>query len=273
MGKTVTISFGNVAENTYGQEKIGQEGYPGFDYKKLKLAARYAKKKYGCDYYLYDLRKLLLDDYDAPEAYVLVIKGLFKDLKKDAKKAFSKNEEKIEEDVIKTVGWDMKEYSTRFGRLNNLRARYKLCFSSTMEKIKRKPKYEKGKGTIYNMKNLPILNSMYIIVKDIVDYSFQDDVELHAEGNYYYDSDKTYIGPHRDRERALTVLCRFMKRMDSHFAWYYGTQRISNIATFSNIEAGDVYIMTEFACGNQVHGKLSVKHAAGDIKLVRKAFK
>ena len=27
---------------------------------------------------IFDLRKLLLDDYDAPEAYVLVIKGLFK---------------------------------------------------------------------------------------------------------------------------------------------------------------------------------------------------
>ena len=44
MGKTVTISFGNVAENTYGQEKIGQEGCQDLIIK-IKTSSEICKEK------------------------------------------------------------------------------------------------------------------------------------------------------------------------------------------------------------------------------------
>lgn len=269
--KGITISFGNRAENSYSMNAIGESDHNGFEYKDLKRAANYIKNAYGFNYKLYDLRQCFKNSRninELPKAHILVVKGIFKAYSKQFFKSLSKDKEKIKNNTINSVEWDKHEYSRYTKNVCNLRARYKLCFSNLISSAKREAKYEKKDGTIYKIDCFPIMNIIYLIVKDILYSVFGEDVEIHAEGNYYYDLSKTYIGMHRDRERSLTIGCRFGESFPMFFGWYKGSTLISDIFSLSNIENGDLYIMCNFACGNLVKNQLYLKHGAGNRKYV-----
>lgn len=255
---------------------IGDTDHEGFDYEALKKTAKYVKTVYGVKYKLYDLRQCFkkqselnnVDFGSLPPAYVLVLKGLLKHECRPLRKSLLKDKEKIENKVIKSVKWDKQEYSRYTKGICNLHARYKLCFSNSISNTRQNPDYINGNGTVYKIERYPVLNLVYLKIKDILFNVFNEDVDLHAEGNYYYDLDSTYIGMHRDRERSLTIGCRFGDGFPMYFAWYNGSQQITDIFTISDIKEGDVYIMSKYACGNITSGSISVKHGAGSRKKV-----
>lgn len=261
--KGITISFGNVCENSYTMEKYGNPDVEGFDFKKMKRMEMILKER-GLQTEFYTLNRYF--EHEFPGSYILVIRNLFSHLEDEAQECFVSEEEVIENNVIKKVRWDKHEYSRYTKGVVNLQARYKLCFPNRMQETKINPDYENKRGTLYNMNRIIVLKTMHDYIDSLLRECCEQEIVLFAEGNYYYDLSKTYIGFHRDNERAFTIACRFGDPFPMYFALYNGSSRISDIMRI-NLNSGDVYIMSEYACGNKNKGKMYVKHAAGILKI------
>ena len=226
--KGVTISFGNVCENSYTMEEVELNVTP-------------------------------------PKAYVLVFRGVFSNIEKKITKSLTWDEEVVKDDEILAVEWDKEEYSKYTNGPVNSRARYKLCFAPSMKKLKRPSDIPNRKGTVYSIDNFPLLKNMHDVMSEMVEYMYGKEIQLFVEGNYYYNLDKTYIEFHRDKERALTIACRFGDSFPALFAWYVGSQRISKVFNLE-LNSGDIYLMSEYATGNRIgEAGLAVKHAAGKV--------
>lgn len=145
----------------------------------------------------------------------------------------------------------------------NKKARHNLCFAD----FSQKPDYEQGKGRVYNFSDLPHLNALRSKLTEITGVN-----GLVCEGNYYYDTSKTYIQFHGDKERKVTIGARLGDSFNLYFQWYYQSKKVGNLATFE-LEDGDMYFMSEKALGNdwKTRNKYTVRHAASkDPRLVVK---
>lgn len=249
--KTFSLTFGDVAENHKGMQKLGNLSEHGFNYKDLARAKRVFESK-GCKCTLLKLHWLLDDENIQTQnpAYILIVKNVVNVLLDDHNGANLLFEE---QDVLEK---DTKAFM--YGRVVNKHARHNLCFSEEHQE----PRYEEGKGRVYAFNEVPLLNT---IREKLGEFLGEKAVNLQAEGNYYYDVNKCGIGFHGDSERKKVVAIRLGATIPLCYAWYNQNKNISDVMRINSIEHGDMYIMSEKATGFDWKSKTkyTLRHSAG----------
>ena len=117
---TITLTFGDVGENHKGMQKIGNmvEKGDGFNLTDLKEIKK-KFKKLNCECELYYLNKELIEDEEADDAHVLVIRNAIQNILKDTKYTY---DELLTEQL--NLEYDKKAFM--YGRVVNKNARYNL---------------------------------------------------------------------------------------------------------------------------------------------------
>lgn len=249
MTKTFTITFGDVAENHAGMEKIGMEANGGFSHDNLLKFQKFFNEN-GIETELYHLNDLLHnneDEKDNEDAYLLIArKGLQCLLDNDPESvdAFYEEQDHLEKDTKAKMR----------GRVVNKQARHNLCFADFSQEAD----FERGKGTIVDFSTLPYLSMVRFSLKNLTGF------ELFAEGNYYYDISKCGIGYHGDGERRIVVGIRVGENMPLHFRWYHKFNVVSPTMKLM-LGQGDVYFMSDKTTGNdwKKSSKYTLRHSAG----------
>jgi len=246
---TITLTFSECVENQKGMEMIGKKAEKGFTNKDLeKIKEKLNKEKYVCE--LINLNDEIKNEDDADEtekASLLIIRNAI---------SFA-DELKKEQDTL-----DVDKKALMRKRVVNKKARYNLCFSD----ISQEPNYEKGKGRIYSFDELPFLKRLREEMFSFLENKKAEN--LKAEGNYYYDVNKCYIGWHGDTERSKVIGVRLGSSFPLSYNWYRKSKRVGNVIS-RVLNHGDMYIMSEKAVGNDWLKKntLTLRHSAGILSL------
>lgn len=250
---TITLTFGECAENFAGMEKIGEKSNIGFSFEDLMRIYNLFPDKAE----IYDLKSFLPPTMVQVESpYLLIIRNPFPEVADNLISTLSNQESVDNENNISGVEWDKHKFM--FGKVVNSHARYNLCFSDLMEHFKILPDYAQKRGTVYNYKKIPALLWLHNFISANLPGPF------FVEGNNYYNTSECYISMHRDRERRKTVGYRLGDTFPLMFRWYHGTMQVSQIQTFM-LNHGDLYIMSSLSNGHDKDKKsgLYLKHAAG----------
>lgn len=256
--EAATITFGDVAENHVGMQKVGIMSQNGFfleDLLKIILWCNNNNTKYS----LIDLTEYLPElekNKQELKAYVLHIKNGVNKFMNDntySNKLFEE-QNKLEKD----------KKAFMYGRVVNKHARHNLCFGEEDQE----PNYEEGKGRVYGFNNIQYLSNIRNKLEEIIGEKAK---QLQAEGNYYFDTNKCGIGYHGDAERKKVIAIRLGKIIPLTYIWYKNNEAQSNIIEIKNIEHGDIYIMSEKATGFDWKKKsiYTLRHAAGSEKYTR----
>ncbi len=245
--ETITLTFGDCAENHRGMQAIGEMAKSGLLLEELQATQVWfemAGKK--CE--MVDLREMLDDDVreQAEPAFLLIVRGGCDVLGATAEELYAEQ---------KDLTWDSKAFM--YGRVVNKKARHNLCYSDFSQDAD----YESGKGTVIPFTELPKLAS---IRKSLGDITGKKITGLQCEGNRYYDIKKTYIGFHGDTERRIVVAIRLGADFPIHYQWYQKSEPIGKLFT-TILRNGDVYYMSEKAVGFdwKKKTKMTLRHAAG----------
>lgn len=256
MPETVTLTFGESAENHKGMQMIGKLASTGLSPQELEdIRTRYETLGFKCDLYNLDTLPILatLNDDLARD------QNKNKLIRKDArllviKKAITNASELYKEQL--QFPRDTK--ALMYGRVVNKRARHNLCFSD----FDQVADYANGKGTVINFTRTPLLAAIRKALPKIT--GLDKLAGLQCEANYYYDISKTYIGWHGDTERKIVVGVRLGATFPLHYQWYYKGAPFSDKFTVQ-LEDGDMYFMSDKATGNDwKHSSIpTLRHAAG----------
>ncbi len=247
---TITITYGESVENHVGNQQIGMKAVSGISTAQLDII-RQKMEKEGHTCIVHNLIDLLSDEdkIGATPATVLVVKNFVgKHFKDDTESAKMLTE-------LKNLNWDSKALMR--GRVVNKHARHNLCFAD----FNQEPDYDNGKGRVYDFKGLTKLASIRKYLAGLLG------VNLNAEGNYYYDTKKCYIGMHGDQERRVVIGVRFGETFPLHYQWYHKSTAIGKPYEIK-LDGGDLYIMSDKATGNdwKCRSIKTLRHAAGDPK-------
>ena len=185
--KTFSLTFGDVAENHKGMQKIGTLSNNGFNLDDINKMKIWFESK-GCKCTIINLHWLLEDEklqQDNP-AYLLKVKNAVNALLDDenGKNALYKEQDELEKDTKAFM----------YGRVVNKHARHNLCFGEAHQA----PNYEEGMGTVYAFDEVPHLKQIRYKLGEIIG---EKGTNLQAEGNYYYDVKKCGIGFHGDKNQ------------------------------------------------------------------------
>lgn len=248
--QTFTITFCESAENHVGNQRLGDRANSGFSEKELLKAKKWFEKK-GKTCQIYHLNNLI-DYEEAEDAFLLVVKdGLDSLLGKN----YTKDEFFSEQDAL-----EKDKKCLMRGRVVNKHARHNLCFADSSQN----PDYSSGKGTVVSFSDVPILSK----VRNNLPRAFGEKAkDFLAEGNYYYDVEKCYIGFHGDSERKKVVGVRTGEEFPLYFQWYYKTEKVGELLEVL-LEHGDVYAFSEKAVGTdwKKRNTYTLRHAAGSKK-------
>lgn len=244
-GSTITITFGDRAENHTGMQIIGEDAKEGFSNEDL-VTIYYNLVKFGMKPQFYDLQKILPGPSveQSRKASIIVIPNMID--AEEAKEMFSE---------LVDLDWDKKAFMR--GRVVNKKARYNLIFSDCDQE----PEYQTGKGRIINIQRTPLLQRMQ---KRLPSLFGEKASNLVAEGNYYYDNKICGIGYHGDAERKITIGLRLGNRLPLYFRWYQKGKPCSPEAQIM-INSGSLYIMSNVALGRDWKKRniMTLRHAAG----------
>ena len=261
---TITITFGDQAENHAGMQKIGELADKGFTINELENAKiKFEEKGAKCEFI--KLNEYLPDKYkknkDIEQAAILVIRNGVNIILGDNKSKKSKSDLMFAEQY--KLNPDTKYFDTRRQKVLNKRARYNLCFSDQGQVADLKNK----KGTIIAYKDVPLTSKIRDEFKNYIGYKAEN---LAAEGNYYYDIKKCGIGFHGDSERKKVIALRLGATIPLHYHWYTKSNPIGKRVEL-DINHGDIYIMSEKATGFdwKKRSKITLRHAAGSEKFLR----
>lgn len=233
---TITVTFSDCVENAVGMEKLGNKTNNG-----VLLTPEYlqllASELENATYYP-------LDD----EAGILICRQ------------WLANADVLYNELVE-LDWDRKGLMR--GRVVNRVARHNLCFTDATSE----PDYPAGKGRVYSFQLLPNLSVCREAVANLLPF----ETTIYAEGNHYYNTQKTYIGFHGDTERSFVVGLRLGADFPLHYRKYHNGEPISDVTTF-NLEGGDLYIMSYKAVGNDWKKRKipTYRHAAGNLTLFDK---
>lgn len=247
--ETITLTFGDCAENHRGMQEIGERAISGLDFKDLTIAKDYFESK-GVVCELYRLCDHIPGTV-LPEAYLLVARSAC-DVIVDKKQLC---------DEQNTLERDKKAFM--YGRVVNKKARHNLCFSD----FDQVADYEQGKGTVVSFAKLPLLSKIRDELPRIVG---TDKVHnLQCEANYYYDIKNTYIGFHGDTERKIVVAARLGASFPLHYQWFRFGNPVGELFSVV-LNDGDMYFMSEKAVGFdwKKRNEFTLRHAAGTEKKV-----
>lgn len=256
--KTVTLTFGCIAENHVGMEYVGEKiSTNGFTSENLHdVKSLFEEKGYLCKIYNLNNEIKKIEEtglFNIDKAEILVIKNGIQ--------LFANSDDLF--NYLVRLDWDNKYYDIRRKKVFNKIARYNLIFSN----YDQEPDYENKKGKIYNINNIEGLNKIKSELGTYFGNTFQN---LECEGNFYYNINKCGIGYHGDAERKKVVGMRFGESCDLHFWWYYNAKRINKRISIP-LNSGDIYIMNEKAVGNDWRKKniYALRHATGCEKYVK----
>lgn len=244
--ETITLTFGDCAENHRGMQAIGEMSKSGLSVEELHHTKEWFESK-GKVCELVDLRDVLpvAKKADATPAFLLVVRGGC-DALVDVKE-LTREQTSLE--------WDSKAFM--YGRVVNKKARHNLCYSD----FEQAADYENGKGTVVPFTKLPQLETLRRRIGEITGPKL---VGLQCEGNRYYDVKKTYIGFHGDTERRIVVAIRLGADFPIHYQWYQESEPVGALFT-TILRNGDIYYMSEKAVGFDWKKKkiMTLRHAAG----------
>jgi hypothetical protein len=260
--ETITLTFGESAENHKGMQVLGSIASKGISPAEL-AAIKSSYESLGFECQMHDLTQIPMlattnhtpNTHNTPPqkidpAQLLVIK-----------RAISNSKEVYQEQL--QFPRDTK--ALMYGRVVNKKARHNLCFST----FDQEPDYQNGKGRVINFTKAPLLAAIRASLPEIT--KLPQLATLQCEANYYYDTIKTYIGWHGDSERRIVVGIRLGATFPLHYQWYHKGAPISQVLTLS-LEDGDMYIMSDKATGNdwKHSSRPTLRHAAGDLKWITK---
>lgn len=240
MRETITLTFGDCAENHRGMQEIGSKVDTGLTYPDLvNIKDYFDTKKCVTEF-------IKLNDVDKPDAYLLIVRN-------GCDVSCSKDKVKEEQNSLSSKR-DKKAFM--YGRVVNKVARHNLCFSD----FDQEPDYQNKRGTVISFSHLPHLSKFRNELGKICDKLGN----LQCEANYYYDVDKTYIGFHGDTERHIVVALRLGESFPIHFQWFKDNAPIGELHTFM-LNDGDLYFMSEKTVGSDWKSKkiYTLRHAAG----------
>jgi hypothetical protein len=248
--KTFSLTFGDVAENHKGMQKIGTLSNSGFNLNDMNKMKEWFEAK-GCKCNIINLHWLLDENLQKDnQAYLLTVKNAVNALLDDenGKDALFKEQDELEKDTKAFM----------YGRVVNKHARHNLCFGEEHQA----PNYEEGMGTVYAFDEVPLLKKILYKLGEI---SGEKGTNLQAEGNYYYDVKKCGIGFHGDTERKKVIAFRLGAKIPLCYAWYHDNEVVSDVITIDNLEHGDMYVMSEKTTGFdwKLKTKYTLRHAAG----------
>ena len=254
---TITLTFGDCAENHKGMEMIGTRGSKGSGYSVEELRAiRIRCEEAGFVCRTGDLSvgisKEMPPDIKIDPAHVLVIKGGLDLLTgiKDAHKALFEEQAGLEVDTKAFM----------YGRVVNKKARWNLCFAEEGHP----PAYEEGKGRVIPYEAIPVTKKL---VTSLPTWFGDKAKELKGEANYYYDIKKCGIGYHGDTERRKVIAVRLGAAMPLFFQWHWRGEQVGHRMELP-LDGGDLYIMSEKAVGTDWKSSslYTLRHAAGCAK-------
>lgn len=263
---TITITYAESVENHIGNQQIGSKLPHGPSTNDLHLTYNAMEKYFNSrgiacpKAYLFNLSEHVPES--GLDASVMVIRNL---INIDLASALYMRD---------GIHWDSKYFDRRRGRVLNKNARWNTCFTD----IAQEPNYEAGMGTVHAFDTLPpFMRDVRAIFSecihiDGVPYSagFHPSRPLYAEGNYYYDVNKCYIGAHGDVERSLVAGLRIGHQFPLHFQYYVpitgtgGKTQPTDLIHHIELNHGDAYIMSHDATGqNWLCKKPHFRHSAG----------
>ena len=241
-----TITFGDRGENHVGMQIIGTEADKGFNYEDLRKTYKKMKKlNIKCE--LICLNDYI-ENYNSTDAYILILRNPLPTLfeNDDIIKKLYKEQQKLIYD----------KKALMRGRVVNKIARHNIMFGEEAQE----PEYETGKGRIIPFTEVKYLNKIKNKLSEIIDGGN----DLIAEGNHYYDLNKTTIGFHGDTERKKVIALRLGSSFPLWFRWYTRFKPISDEIEIK-LNNGDMYIMSEKAVGTdwKKSSQITLRHAAG----------
>jgi hypothetical protein len=237
--ETFTVTFCDVGENGIGMQQIGEKKETGYSFQKLKdLFVFFLEMGIVAEF-------LRLDD-EEEGACVLVVRDACDFLCQSGS---------VEDLFIEQKKFAYDKKAIFRGTVKNKLARWNLCMGEEDQDAN----IEEGKGTVVKWEKMPLLNE----VRKYLELLTGDEIRV-AEGNYYYDTKKCHIGPHGDAERLEVVAIRLGADFPLFFQKYFRHKRMGERMRI-DLKAGDMYIMSEKATGNDWK-KSSIetfRHAAG----------
>lgn len=242
-GATCTLTFCESGENHVGMQRIGEKGDVGFTCEELK-AIHMANPE--CAEY-YDLNT----DLEQQEmAGLLVIRG-------GLSQCFGIDPKDLLEEQNALLKVKVDKQALMRGRVVNKHARWNLCFGD----FSQEPDYASGKGTVVDFATLSWLSSLRERLPTVFGEKAS---KLIAEGNYYYDITKCYIGYHGDSERRRVIGVRLGESMPLHLKWYLNGEERGEKMTVM-LHHGDMYCFSEKAVGTDWKRRKiwTLRHSAG----------
>lgn len=250
MQKTITLTFGEQAENHRGMQVLGEGLAPlGFSLDTLN-EARNKFVRAGCQARVYSLNEVK----DTEPASILVVKNGAKALTHSTADALFEEQLALE--------WDTKAFM--YGRVVNKKARYNLCYGD----VEQSPNYEEKQGRVVPWSEIPLTRQ---IRENLPKFLGAQAEGLQAEGNLYYDITKCGIGFHGDTERRLVVAVRLGAPLPIHYQWFQEGKPIGPRMVFQ-LNHGDVYVMSQKATGHDWKKRKipTLRHATGCEKFTKK---
>lgn len=248
---TITLTFGDQAENHHGMQIIGSLADEGFKLSELELAKdMFTSKGYQSELHCLDENK----EYES--AVILIVRNgvdaILAEINKDKDDMYKEQ---------KSLNPDTK--ALMYGRVVNKVARHNLCFDEEAQE----PNYEEGKGRIVSYNDVPITSYLR---KQLGKYLGEKAEQLKGEGNYYYDYKKCGIGFHGDAERKKVIALRLGASMPFHYQWFQNNKAIGERIIFT-LNHGDLYVMGEKATGHDWKKRKvrTLRHTAGASKFLK----
>jgi len=242
MKETMTLTFGDRAENHKGMQILGNAATEGFTLEEMRAAQCWMEAR-GIATEWIELVPYAQTTEAAPAALLIARGGVA---------AFAEANAMMDEQ--RALEKDTKAFM--YGRVVNKKARHNLCFSEEAQA----PAYDAGKGTVIAFDTVPLLKS---VRAQLPEWLGKKAANLQAEGNYYY-NEKCGIGWHGDSERRVVVGVRLGRTMPLHFHWFQQGKPIGE-RVVCELQHGDVYVMSEKAVGFDWKRRLvpTLRHAAG----------
>lgn len=229
--QTITLTFGDRAENHVGMQQIGQlaqQGLTVLDLQHTKLLF----ESDGCECELVNLNPSL---EFSESAFILIVR---KATDMMLSKIGKSTQDLFDEQNLLTP--DKK--ALMYGRVVNKHARHNLCYDD----VEQLADYVNGKGTIIAYDNVPL--TKHVLDQFRFYYVGDKGRELKGEGNFYFDLNKCGISWHGDAERRVVMAVRLGATFPLYYQWFFRNSPVGERIDFE-LHHGDAYFMSEKATG------------------------
>lgn len=249
----ITITLSEVVSHGESMFEIGQKSEVGFTYEDL-IRIYQSLPEGVCE--LVNIKDILPKTlYEIPDAYILIIRGQFREKADNLLKIMMNSEHSVDREIT-GVNWD----STRIvkDRIVENKLFQKLLFLDVGQNYKVPFNPVEKRGTVYNATKIKDLYEFTLLMSSVLLTSF------YIEGTNYYNTTECYKPMSQDKKRKKLVNLHLGTSFPINFRWFHNTQAVSDLKSLI-INHGDVYIMTDITLGSVKDSvtKLYLKHSLG----------